>query len=129
MSPFLSYNIEVADRRRKCGENMHRRADEHLATPKDSEAEAQARLDSARQKRQERQRSLRRRLRRRLRTVEIEEIRIRAGKLAVGRQIASKLEWARERGAKKRVVRDDDGQEAAGGSRKEHPPAYLKLID
>ncbi|KAF9227093.1 TPR-like protein [Gyrodon lividus] len=189
-SPFLPYNIELADQRRKYGESMLRRADEHLATQKEFEAEAQGRLDAARQKRQEerqRQEALER--------AKMEEHRIQAEKLAKERRIAREqaLEWTREvqmesdeererkskrapkkvkveaesgddglatpaepkkkrkgklkkandqgddneqlfsdedidskpakkvsalRGAKKRVVRDDDDQEIAGGPRK-----------
>ncbi|KIJ12938.1 hypothetical protein PAXINDRAFT_14301 [Paxillus involutus ATCC 200175] len=92
-SPFLPYNIELADQRRKYGESMLRRADEHLATQKEFEAEAQAKLDAARQKRQEekqRQEALER--------AKMEELRIQAEKLAVERRIAREqaLEWTRE---------------------------------
>lgn len=52
-SPFLPYSLEVADQRRKYGESMLRRADEHLTAQKEFEAEAQARLEAARQKRLE----------------------------------------------------------------------------
>lgn len=52
-SPFLPYNAELADQRRKYGESMLRRADEHLTAQREFEAEAQARLEAARQKRQE----------------------------------------------------------------------------
>ena len=49
--------MELADQRRKYGESMLRRADEHLSVQREFEAEAQARLDAARQKRlEERQR-------------------------------------------------------------------------
>jgi RNA polymerase-associated protein CTR9 len=185
-SPFLPYNIELADQRRKYGESMLRRADEHLATQKEFEAEAQARLDAARQKRQDekqRQEALER--------AKVEGLRVQAEKLAEERRIAREqaLEWTREvqmesdeererkskrapkkvkteaesgdeglataaepkkkrkgklkkandqgddneqlfsdedmdskpakkRGGKKRVVRDEDDQEAAGGPRK-----------
>ncbi|KAF9232678.1 hypothetical protein BU15DRAFT_80981 [Melanogaster broomeanus] len=92
-SPFLPYNIELADQRRKYGESMLRRADEHLATQKEFEAEAQARLDAARQKRQEekqRQEALER--------VKVEELRVQAEKLAGERRLAREqaLEWTRE---------------------------------
>lgn len=52
-SPFLPYSVELADQRRKYGESMLRRADEHLSAQREFEAEAQARLEAARQKRQE----------------------------------------------------------------------------
>lgn len=52
-SPFLPYSVELADQRRKYGESMLRRADEHLTAQREFEAEAQARLEAARQKRQE----------------------------------------------------------------------------
>ncbi|KAH0828123.1 hypothetical protein J3R83DRAFT_3795 [Lanmaoa asiatica] len=187
-SAFLPYSVELADQRRKYGESMLRRADEHLTAQREFEAEAQARLEAARQKRQEekqRQEALER--------AKMEELRIQAEKLAEERRIAREqaLEWTREvqmeseeererkskrsskkvkvevesgdegvatpsepkkkrkgklkrsgdqggednneqlfsdeemeskpakkRGAKKRVVRDDEDQEAAGGPRK-----------
>ncbi|KAH7889009.1 hypothetical protein F5I97DRAFT_1804053 [Phlebopus sp. FC_14] len=181
-SHSLPYHREIAEQRRKYGETMLRKCDEHLATQKEFEAEAQAKLDAARQKRQEekqRQEALER--------ARIEELRVQAEKLAEERRIAREqaLEWTREvqiesdeererkskraskkvkmegesgdengepkkkrkgkirkggeqsdineqlfsdedldskpakkRGAKKRVVRDDDDPEAASGPRK-----------
>jgi RNA polymerase-associated protein CTR9 len=52
-SPLVPYSRDIADQRRKYGESMLRKADEHLATQRQFEAEAQARLSSVRQKRQE----------------------------------------------------------------------------
>jgi RNA polymerase-associated protein CTR9 len=52
-SPFLPCSVELTDRRRKYGESMLRRADEHLTAQRELEAAAQARLEAARQKRQE----------------------------------------------------------------------------
>jgi len=52
-SPTVPYNRDLADQRRKYGESMLRRGDEHLASQRAFEAEAQARLDAARQRRQE----------------------------------------------------------------------------
>lgn len=49
----MPYNRDLADQRRKYGESMLRRGDEHLASQRAFEAEAQARLDAARQRRQE----------------------------------------------------------------------------
>ncbi|KAI9571564.1 hypothetical protein HD554DRAFT_2320692 [Boletus coccyginus] len=92
-SPFLPYSVELADQRRKYGESMLRRADEHLTAQREFEAEAQARLEAARQKRQEekeRQEALER--------AKMEELRIQAEKLAEERRIAREqaLEWTRE---------------------------------
>lgn len=48
----MPYSRDIADQRRKYGESMLRRGDEHLATQKEFEVEAQAKLDAARQRRQ-----------------------------------------------------------------------------
>jgi RNA polymerase-associated protein CTR9 len=50
---MVPYNRDIADQRRKYGDNMLRKGDEHLAAQKQHEAEVQARLDAARRKRQE----------------------------------------------------------------------------
>jgi RNA polymerase-associated protein CTR9 len=50
---MVPYSRDLADQRRKYGDSMLRRGDEHLATQRQFEAEAQAKLDAARQKRQE----------------------------------------------------------------------------
>jgi len=50
---MVPYNRDLADQRRKYGDSMLRRADEHLATQRQFDAEVQAKLDNARQKRQE----------------------------------------------------------------------------
>lgn len=52
-SPLVPYSRDIADQRRKYGESMLRKADEHLATQRQFETDAQAKLSSARQKRQE----------------------------------------------------------------------------
>jgi hypothetical protein len=52
-SPVVPYSRELADQRRKYGDNMLRKGDEHLATQRQFESETQAKLDAARQKRQE----------------------------------------------------------------------------
>jgi RNA polymerase-associated protein CTR9 len=50
---MVPYSREIADQRRKYGDNMLRKSEEHLAVQKQHEGEVQAKLDSARQKRQE----------------------------------------------------------------------------
>jgi RNA polymerase-associated protein CTR9 len=50
---MVPYSREIADQRRKYGDNMLKKSDEHLATQRHYEAEVQAKLDAARQKRQE----------------------------------------------------------------------------
>jgi hypothetical protein len=50
---MVPYNREIADQRRKYGDIMLRKSEEHLAAQRQFEAEAQAKLESARQKRQE----------------------------------------------------------------------------
>ncbi|KAL6301253.1 RNA polymerase II-associated protein [Sparassis latifolia] len=92
-SSVVPYNRDIADQRRKYGDNMLRRCDEHLATQKQWEEEAQAKLEGARQKRQEEKQRLEALERERL-----EELRIQAEKLAEERRIArgQALEWTRE---------------------------------
>ena len=50
---MVPYSRDIADQRRKYGDNMLKKGDEHLASQKQFEDEAQARLEAARQKRQE----------------------------------------------------------------------------
>jgi RNA polymerase-associated protein CTR9 len=50
---MLPYNRELADQRRKYGDNMLKKAEEHLAVQKAFEAEKAERLEIARRKRQE----------------------------------------------------------------------------
>lgn len=52
-SPMIPYNRDIADQRRKYGDNMLKKGDEHLASQGQFEAEGQARLDAARRKRQD----------------------------------------------------------------------------
>ncbi|OBZ70980.1 Tetratricopeptide repeat protein 1 [Grifola frondosa] len=92
-SPLVPYSRDIADQRRKYGDSMLRRCDEHLATQRQWEAETQAKLDAARQRRQEekeRQEALER--------ARVEELRKEAEKLAEERRIAREqaLEWTRD---------------------------------
>ncbi|KAJ6465111.1 RNA polymerase II-associated protein [Mycena vitilis] len=92
-APMVPYSREIADQRRKYGDNMLRKSEEHLATQKQYEGEVQAKLDTARQKRQEekdRQGALERE--------RMEELRREAEKLAEERRLAREqaLEWTRE---------------------------------
>ena len=50
---MVPYNREIADQRRKYGDNMLKKGEEHLATQRQYESEVQSKLDTARQKRQE----------------------------------------------------------------------------
>lgn len=50
---MVPYDRDLADERRKYGEGMLRKGDEHLATQRQYETEVQAKLGAARQKRQE----------------------------------------------------------------------------
>ncbi|TFK44271.1 RNA polymerase II-associated protein [Crucibulum laeve] len=92
-SPMVPYSREIADERRKYGDNVLRRGNEALAVQKQFEAEAQARLEAARTKRQEereRQEALER--------VRIEKQRLEAEKITEDRRIAREqaVEWTRE---------------------------------
>ncbi|EMD33781.1 hypothetical protein CERSUDRAFT_117863 [Gelatoporia subvermispora B] len=92
-SPVIPYSREIADQRRKYGESMLRRCDEHLAAQRQWEAEAQAKLEAARQRRQEereRQEAAER--------ARQEELRVQAEKLAEERRRAREeaLAWTRD---------------------------------
>lgn len=50
---MVPYSREIADQRRKYGDNMLRKGDEHLAAQRQFEAEALGRIETARKKRQE----------------------------------------------------------------------------
>jgi RNA polymerase-associated protein CTR9 len=52
-SPLVPYSRDIADQRRKYGDNMLRKGDEHLTSQRQYESEAQAKLDTARRRRQE----------------------------------------------------------------------------
>ncbi|KAI0319009.1 RNA polymerase II-associated protein [Amylostereum chailletii] len=52
-SAAVPYSRDIADQRKKYGDSMLRRADDHLTAQRQYEAEQFARLDAARQKRQE----------------------------------------------------------------------------
>ena len=51
-SQMVPYSRDIADQRRKYGENMLRRCEEHLTTQKQWESEAQAKIEAARARRQ-----------------------------------------------------------------------------
>jgi RNA polymerase-associated protein CTR9 len=50
---MVPYNREIADQRRKYGDSMLRKADEQIAQQQQYEGETQAKLETARRKRQE----------------------------------------------------------------------------
>ncbi|KAL4073760.1 hypothetical protein V8B97DRAFT_1238806 [Scleroderma yunnanense] len=126
-SPAVPYNRDLADQRRKYGESMLRRGEEHLTSQRAFEAEAQARLDAARQRRQEEK--LRLEVAER---AKVEELRLQAEKLAEQRRIAREqaLEWTREvqmesdeererkakRASKKVKTEPESGDEGANGN-------------
>jgi len=52
-SSVVPYDRDIADNRRKYGDGMLRKAEEHLANQRQFEHETQSRLEAARQRRQE----------------------------------------------------------------------------
>jgi len=52
-SQVVPYDRDIADNRRRYGDGMLRKAEEHLTNQKQYEADGQARLETARRKRQE----------------------------------------------------------------------------
>ncbi|KDQ55690.1 hypothetical protein JAAARDRAFT_37100 [Jaapia argillacea MUCL 33604] len=92
-SSQVPYSKDIADQRRKYGDGMLRKVEEHLVGQRQYEAEAQAKLDTARQKRQEEKE--------RLETLEYQkmaELRRQAEELAEERRKAREqaLQWSRE---------------------------------
>ncbi|KAJ7167486.1 RNA polymerase II-associated protein [Mycena filopes] len=89
---MVPYNRDLADQRRKYGDIMLRKSEEHLATQKQYESETQAKIDAARQKRQEEKDRLTALERERM-----EELRKEAEKLAEERKIAREQaqEWTK----------------------------------
>ncbi|TFK85810.1 RNA polymerase II-associated protein [Polyporus arcularius HHB13444] len=106
-SHTVPYSREIADQRRKYGDSMLRRCEEHLSTQKQYEAESQAKVQAARQRRQEEKERQEAAERDRL-----EELRKQAEKLAEERRIAREqaLEWTRE---VKRMESDEEREKAA----------------
>ncbi len=124
----MPYSRDLADQRRKYGENMLRRCEEHLSTQKQWESEAQAKIEAARQRRQaekEKQDAVEVCLSSStvaphenladlpvLQRARLEELRKQAEKLAEERRIAREqaLEWTRE---VKRIESDEEREKAA----------------
>ncbi|EAU91100.2 pol II transcription elongation factor [Coprinopsis cinerea okayama7 len=91
--PAPKRNLKDLQRRRKYGDIMLRKAEEHLSSQRQYESEQQARLEAARQKRLEEKLRLEEEERLRM-----EALRIEAEKLAEERRIAREqaMEWTRE---------------------------------
>ncbi|KAF7315939.1 RNA polymerase II-associated protein [Mycena indigotica] len=107
----LPYSRDLADQRRKYGDNMLRKGEEHLAMQKQHETEIQTKMDSARQRRQEereRQGALERE--------KMDQLRVEAEKLAEERKKAREqaLEWA----AAVRMDSDDEKEKRPKKPRK-----------
>ncbi|KAJ2930254.1 hypothetical protein H1R20_g6829, partial [Candolleomyces eurysporus] len=89
----LPYNRDIADQRRKYGDIMLRKADEHLVAQRQYEAEQLARIEAGRRKREDEKRRQEEEER-----VRMEELKREAEKLAEERRIAREqaMEWTRE---------------------------------
>ncbi|KAG6902757.1 hypothetical protein C0995_011905 [Termitomyces sp. Mi166 len=92
-SPMVPYNREIADQRRKYGDSMLRKGDEHLAAQRQFESEAQAKIDAARRKRQEEKEK-----QEEIERLRMEELRKEAEKLAEERRLAREkaMQWTQE---------------------------------
>ncbi|KAJ3576752.1 hypothetical protein NP233_g216 [Leucocoprinus birnbaumii] len=109
---LVPYSKDIADNRRKYGESMLRKAEDHLAAQRQHDADTQSRLEAARRKRQEereRQEAIEREL--------AEKLRIEAEKLAEERRLAREqaIEWTRE-------VRMDSDEEKEKKPKKTRKP-------
>ncbi|KAG6850877.1 hypothetical protein H0H93_007495 [Arthromyces matolae] len=133
-SSMVPYNREIADQRRKYGESMLRKGDEHLTAQRQYESEAQAKLEAARRKRQEEKEKQEEA--ERMRT---EKLRREAEKLAEERRQAREqaLQWTqevkaesdeeRERKPKKtRKVKQESGSGDETESKKKRRTGKLK---
>ncbi|TFK74286.1 RNA polymerase II-associated protein [Pluteus cervinus] len=92
-SDHLPYPPDLADQRRRYGEGMLRKAEDHLSAQRQHEDEVHAKLDAARRKRQEEKERIEELERRRL-----EELRLEEEKLAEERRMAMEQtrEWTRD---------------------------------
>lgn len=90
---MVPYSRDIADQRRKYGDNMLRKGDEHLEKQRQFEADTQAKLEEARRKRQEEKDRLEG-----LERARMETLRVEAEKLAEERRLAREqaMEWTRE---------------------------------
>ncbi|EKM80576.1 hypothetical protein AGABI1DRAFT_126637 [Agaricus bisporus var. burnettii JB137-S8] len=109
---LVPYSKDIADNRRKYGESMLRKAEEHLSAQRQHEAETQGRLEAARRKRQEereKQEAAERELQ--------EKLRIEAEELTESRRAAREqaMEWTRE-------VRMDSDEEKEKRPKKARKP-------
>ncbi|KAJ6498745.1 RNA polymerase II-associated protein [Mycena sanguinolenta] len=109
---MVPYSREIADQRRKYGDNMLRKSEDHLATQTQYEDEQRAKRDSARQRREEEKSRLDALAEKRK-----EELRRDAEKLAEERRVAREqaLEWTRE----VRMDSDDEKEKKPKKARKQ----------
>ncbi|KAJ7582968.1 RNA polymerase II-associated protein [Mycena floridula] len=113
-STVVPYSRDIADQRRKYGDNMLKKGDEHLTVQRQHESEAKAKLDSARQKRQEDKERVEA-----LERARMEELRKDAERLAEERRVRIDSDDEKER--KTRKPRKNKA-EAGGGSGDEAEP-------
>ncbi|KAG6813289.1 hypothetical protein H0H92_012444 [Tricholoma furcatifolium] len=90
---MVPYSRDIADQRRKYGDSMLRKGDEHLAAQKQFESETQAKVEAARRKRQEEKEK-----QEEIERLRMEELKKEADKLAEERRIAREqaLQWTQE---------------------------------
>ncbi|KAG6897532.1 hypothetical protein C0992_000517 [Termitomyces sp. T32_za158] len=92
-SSMVPYSRDIADQRRKYGDSMLRKGDEHLAAQRQFETEAQAKINAARRKRQEEKEK-----QEEVERLRMEELRKEAEKLAEERRLAREkaMQWTQE---------------------------------
>jgi RNA polymerase-associated protein CTR9 len=92
-APAVPYNKDVADQRRKYGENLLRKAEDQLQTQRAHQSESRGKLDAARAKRDEE-----RARQKQVEDLRLEELRIASDRLAEERREANKKaqEWTKE---------------------------------
>ncbi|KAH9484994.1 Tetratricopeptide repeat protein 1 [Psilocybe cubensis] len=115
-SAAVPYDRDIADNRRKYGDGMLRKAEEHLKNQRQHEMETRSKIEAARQRRQEekeRQDALERE--------RAEKLRIEAEKLAEERRLAREqaLEWTRE------VRMESDEERERKVTKKKKPKAEI----
>lgn len=120
-SPQLPYNVDIADQRRKYGENMLRKGAEHLHAQEMHESEVKEKLDAARLRRQKEQERIDALERERL-----EQLRIEAEKLADERRKAREeaMAWT----AAIKMNESDDEKEKKSRKGKKIKPAVDSAV-
>ncbi|GJJ16208.1 hypothetical protein Clacol_010504 [Clathrus columnatus] len=123
-SSHVPYNVDIADQRRKYGENMLRKGAEHLHAQEVHELEVKEKLDAARLRRQKEQERIDALERERM-----EQLRIEAEKLADERRKAREEALAWTAAAKMNDTDEEKEKKPKKGAKKEKEKEKSKAMD